>query len=275
MAKTLGFYGNFTLERQRLSSALRCIRESPERTYDSLARSMGVNKPVAEGYLGWLRHTGLIVEAARNQRVITYALTPFGSQASEHDPTLSDVGTQWVLHYYLSTAHSERSDAWWVLINRFLRPGLTFTGVEFQTYFTNLMGPEANNRQALSKDPSKALSGYVSEPALGRLQFLAKAGDVYSVGRSLLPHSLVIGYVLLDWWQRCYSQALTVRFSQVVSDDDSLGHVFQADASVVKQFVSALTGLGYLNFAESQFEPVNRLYTEAPINLLKQYYEQP
>jgi predicted transcriptional regulator len=274
VAKTLGFYANFSLERQRLSAALRCIRNNPEQTYASLAEGMGVNTPVAEGYFGWLRHTGLIVEISKRLKKTVYELTPFGLQASGHDPMLSDVGTQWLLHYYLATDHAERSDAWWVLANRFLRPGLTFTSAEFQTYFESLMGSEAMNQKALRKDPGCALNGYIREPALGRLCFLAKEGETFALGRFQPPHPLIAGYVLLDWWQRCFGQTNTVRFSQLVTEDGSLGRVFQFDAPTIRQMINALTGMGYLNFAESQFEPVNRLFTGAPSNLLKQYYEQ-
>src|SRR6266567_444455 len=133
MGKTLGFYQNFNLDLHRLSTALRCIQAEPEMSQGALAQGMGVNQPVAEGFSAWLRHTGLATIQPRNERrsTPTYILTPFGELVSQYDPTLMDLGTQWVLHFYLATEHEERSDAWYVLINEFLSLGLTFTSDKY------------------------------------------------------------------------------------------------------------------------------------------------
>jgi hypothetical protein len=133
LAKTIGFYQNFNLDLKRLSTALQCVQAEPEQGHDALAQCMGVNRPVAEGFSAWLRHTGLATfhPVEQRQRKLTYKLTSFGQLASRYDPTLTDLGTQWVLHYYLSTKHAECSEAWRVLINEFLSPGLTFTSEQF------------------------------------------------------------------------------------------------------------------------------------------------
>ncbi len=112
VAKTLGFYQNFNLTLERLSSALRCIQANPQANQSELAECMGVNRPVAESFSAWLTHTGLVTRLERD-----YELTPFGRLASQYAPFLADNGTQWVLHYYLATEHTERSDAWYVFIN--------------------------------------------------------------------------------------------------------------------------------------------------------------
>ena len=80
MAKTIGFYQNFTLDLQRLSSALRCIQGDPEMGHSALAHCMSVNQPVAEGFSAWLRHTGLTIAAPRieSQKTSNHKLTPFG-----------------------------------------------------------------------------------------------------------------------------------------------------------------------------------------------------
>ena len=73
MAKTIGFYLNFNLNLQRLSTALRCIKENSQLGHDDLAKCMGVNRPVAEGFSAWLTHTGLaITGASEKARSLTY-----------------------------------------------------------------------------------------------------------------------------------------------------------------------------------------------------------
>ncbi len=83
MAKALGFYQNFNLDLQRLSSALGCIHNDPEMGHLALARCMSVNEPVAEGFSSWLRHTGLAASlpAKGSQRTTIHQLTTFGKLA--------------------------------------------------------------------------------------------------------------------------------------------------------------------------------------------------
>jgi len=276
MGKTLGFYQNFNLYLHRLSTALRCIQADPEMGQNALAQCMGVNQPVAEGFSAWLRHTGLATIQSVNKPKSTssYKLTPFGELVSQYDPTLTNLGTQWVLHYYLVTEHAERSDAWYVLINEFLSLGSTFTSDQFQTYFASVKGNVATNRSALKKDPQTALYTYVRAQALGRLGILSKKDTTYIVGWPNLPHILVVGYLLLDWWQNRYNQTNTLRFSELCRAEESLGRVCLATDQQVRQFVIELTGLGYLSFSETQHEPVHRLYNEPPHRLLERYYIQ-
>jgi len=243
---------------------------------NTLAQCMSVNQPVAEGFSAWLRHTGLATIEPRGEHRPTssYKLTPFGELVSRYDPTLMDIGTQWVLHYYLATEHAERSDAWYVLINEFLSLGSTFTIDQFHAYFASIKGNEATNRSALKKDPQTALSTYVRTQALGRLSILTKNDTTYSVGWPNLPHILVVGYLLLDWWQKRYNQTNTLRFSQLCQEAESLGRICLVSNQQVLQFVIELTGLGYLSFSETQHAPVNRLYIEPPHTLLERYYRQ-
>lgn len=276
MAKTIGFYQNFSLDLKRLSTALQCVQAQSELGHDALAQCMGVNRPVAEGFSAWLRHTGLATlhHGEQRQRVLSYELTPFGKLASKYDPTLTDLGTQWVLHYCLSTEHAELSHAWRVLINEFLSPGLTFTSEQFGSYFASVMGDEVKNRSALSKDPSTALSTYIRPQGLGKLGILLKQKNTLVTVHPNWPHIHVVGYLLFDWWQRRYNQTNTVHFAQLCKEEGSLGRIFQADDRQVRLFVGELTGFGYLSFSETQHEPVNRLYLEPPYILLEHYYKQ-
>ena len=230
---------------------------------------MGVNKPVADGFAAWLTHTGLANRAGKD-----YALTPFGLLAHQHDPFLSDPGTQWLIHYYLTTDHAERSDAWYVFINQFLTPGQRFSSEQFQAYFAGVVGAGVKNRSALKKDPAAVLYTYTQTKSLGQLGLLRKEKKTYLSDYPTLPHILIIGYMLLDWWQRKYPHTDTLHFSKLHQEPESLGRLCQADERQVKRFVAELTNLGYLTFSETQHEPVNRLYKEAPHLLLERYYQQ-
>lgn len=276
MAKTLGFYQNFNLDLQRLSNALRCIQQDPDMSHATLAQCMSVNQPVAEGFSAWLRHTGFAIATPRKDqhKAGAYKLTPFGELAYQYDPTLMDIGTQWILHYYLATRREETSDAWYILVNKYLPHRHFFTSEQFQSYFSNSVEGDAKNRLALNKDPLVALSTYTRMEALGRLKILEKQNKTYTVGRPEYPSALIVGYMLLDWWQHHYNQTDTLRFSQICNEEESLGCVCLADVGQIRRSIAELAGLGYLSFSETQHEPVHRLYRDRPILLLEKYYRQ-
>jgi hypothetical protein len=274
LAKTIGFYQNFNLDLKRLSAILQCVEAQPGLGHDALAQCMGVNHPVVEGFSAWLRHTGLATLGEQRQRTRSYELTPFGRLAFKYDPNLTDLGTQWVLHYYLSTKHTECSEAWCVLINEFLSPGLSFTAEQFTSYFASVMGDKVKNRSALKKDPTTAISTYIRPQGFSKLGILVKEKTSISVASPNFPHILVVGYMLFDWWQRHYNQTNTLSFPKLCKEEGSLGHICQASELQVRQFVIELTGLGCLSFSETQHEPVNRLYLEPQHLLLERYYSQ-
>ena len=275
MAKTVGFYQNFNLTLQRLSSALRCVQTNPKSSHVDLADCMGVNQPVAEGFSAWLRHAGLTTAGSDGDlNSLAYDLTPFGALVSQYDPELSDLGTLWVLHYYLATKHAECSDAWNIFINQFLSPGQTFVGDQFQSYFTNIIGQDVKNRSALEKDPKSVLYTYTQPSSLGRLGILNKVKTIYKSQYPNLPHTLVIGYMLFDFWHQSYAQTNTLRLTQLFQEEGCLGRLCQVDIRHVKQFVVDLTTLGYLSFSETQHEPVIRLYDQPPHILLEKYYKE-
>ena len=274
MAK-FGFFKSKNLWLPRLSGALRCVEENPTSSQKDLARCMGVNQPVAASFSNWLRHTGLVtVERKKGSSSLSYELTPVGALIAEHDPQMVDLGTQWLLHYYLATEHEQRSDAWYTLFNHFLSPSMSFTGKAYQLYFRQLREQEHNNYNGFESDAQAALYTYYNrEKSLGGLELLSKDKKGYTAGNPHYPDILVIGFMLFDWWKRHYDYSNTLRFSQLCEGEGSLGRLCVATRSQIRRFVVELTGLGYLTFSDTQHEPVNRLYNDEPHRLLERYYE--
>lgn len=272
----MGFFQNFNLDLRRLSDALIYVQNNPTASQEELARGMSVNRPVAEGFSAWLRHTGLakIIVNRDSQAKKSYQLTQFGELAARYDPTLSSLETQWILHYYLSVKQDEISYAWHVLINHYLPFHTDFTTDGFRTYFGDLMGAEAKNSSALKKDPEAALYTYVRPDALAKLHILERQNKTYLISQPNYPSPLIIGYMLFDWWQHRYDYTNTLRFSQLCNEEESIGRVCLADVSQVRRFITELTELGYLNFSDTQHEPVNRLQQIQASSLLEQYYKQ-
>jgi hypothetical protein len=207
----------------------------------------------------------------RGQRLFT-PLTRFGNLVAVRDPTIRDLGTLWLLHYFLSTDHEERSEAWHVLVNEFLAPGRVFTAEQYKTYFATVRGQEATNHNAVKKDPEEALDTYAGQGALSRLGILVQEGKNYRVLQPAQPPLLIAAYMLFDWWDRHYPHTSVLRLSQLAREPDSLGRVCLADSRGLEQMVRALAGHNYLTFRATEHEQVTRLYGDPVPELLDQYY---
>jgi len=274
---TIGFYANFALDARRLSSALGCVLLRAPKNRSELAECMGMNDPVGESYLGWLRHCGLLVKEAGGigGRGISYELTPFGRLVAENDPAMRGIGTLWLLHYYLVVAHQERSDAWHVLFNEFLAPGRTFTQEQYTTYFTGVCGPGATNSKALKKDPEIALGTYTKQGVLTRLGILSLDGANYRVNQPAIPPLPILVYMLFDWWDRRYPQTTVLRRTQIAEEPDSIGRLCMASSAVMERIVRELGGRDYIRFSSTEHESVSRLYIGNPLGLLEEHYVRP
>lgn len=274
MARTIGFHGYFAFDRSRLSMALSCVLRGAELTYGGLGACMGVNEPLGRAFINWLRHTYLIAPQETEKKGQA-GVTDFADLVWRHDPDLQDPGTLWLLHYYLCTDHAERSEAWHHLFNHFLNPGLHFTQGQFQGAFAEAVGEQVSNQKALTEDPRQALATYTNADALGSLGLLHKQKDrSLAVGSPPPPPTLIAGYMLFDWWTRRYPHTNTLRFSQLWQEEESLGRLLVASPAQVQRLVQALTGAGYLTYAETQHEPVNRLLDRPALALLERYYRE-
>ena len=111
---------------------------------------------------------------------------------------------------------------------------------------------------------------------LGRLAFRAS----WKMGATLpnpagQPDALIAGYMLLDWWDRRYPHFGTLRFTPTLGGRRKPQVASSSPRPAqVHSLVRELTGLGYLNYAETQHEPVNRLYSQPPHTLLERYYQE-
>lgn len=271
MGNTIVFYKGFPLDRALLGRMVRCVAEDQAGSPTEIGMYLGVNTPKAQSnaFPRWLVHTGL-----GTFRQSTYSLTPFGTQVAQFDPLLMRQGTQWLLHYYLAIEHEVRSEVWYRFINEFASPGRQFTEEELSTYVTRALSHAQPNRDGIPKDTKELLKLYTQSKGLQAIHLLVAEQTGYRIQPQERPDILIVGYALLDFWARRYPHIDTLRFSQLCELPESIGRVFVADRVEVRTWIAGLASMGYLSFAESQHEPVNRLFKDSPTQLLKEYYAQ-
>lgn len=266
--RDLAFCRQLPLYRDRLSTMLRSVAQSPEITDDAIAEVMGVNPYAITGYRGWFRKTGLGEGVSGN-----YKVTPFGALLAEHDPGLQQAGTQWLLHYYLVSQHEERAEVWYRCFNEFLTSEQSFSAPALQEYVLRSLEQTPSNKDGVAKDIKELIKTYTNSAALGELGLLVRQGksDI-TVGLANTPDPLIVAYVLFDSWEQRFGAIDTIRLGQLVSEPETIGRVFLADSSRVRRFINSLQSLGLVTFADTQHEPVTRRFQESPIALLVRYY---
>ncbi len=263
------FHQGFALQRERLSGFVRCIEEHPAASDDDVGAFIGVNPYMVEGLRGWLYKTGLGRGNSRN-----YSLTPLGALVANQDSALQQLGTQWVLHYYLCSQHEERAEVWFRGFNDFLSPGRVFNTEELQTYIERTLEYSPSNTKGVASDTKELIKAYTQPSALGALGILAKRGKSLEVSTTRTPEPLIAAYILFDSWSRRFVGTDVVRLSQISSEPECIGRIFVATHDQVREIISTLQGLGLVNYADTQHEAVARRYHEAPMHLLERYYQE-
>ncbi|GAB4190507.1 MAG: hypothetical protein OHK0022_03370 [Roseiflexaceae bacterium] len=140
----------------------------------------------------------------------------------------------------------------------------------------------------MANDTKELIKTYTNAAALGGLGLIVRQNKTEFVsglglivrqnktefvsGTPALPEPLIAAYVLFDSWPRQFGSVDTVRLSQLVDTPESIGRVFLANNTQVRELVGAMQSMGLLTFADTQHEPVTRHFHDVPIALLERYY---
>jgi hypothetical protein len=266
--RPIKFHQGFKLDRTRLAALLRHAVEQDVIVKKAAAAAMGVGEPAAEGCIGWLVKTGLGRSAGKG-----YTLTELGRLVAAHDSELNQLGTLWLLHYFLVTDHDERAEVWYRAFNEFLRPAEPFTREALQTFTERSLERSPTNKSGISDDTNFFVKTYSEPVGLAKLDVMrAEAKGAYEVGLSTSPPQPIFAFALFDAWQRRFPHADTLRVTQICEEPELPGKVFAARRDQVFQQLQALQSLGMLTIVDSQHEPVTRRFRDAPAALLASYF---
>lgn len=267
--RDIDFCRKFTLDRQRLSGMLIAIAQNDQATDEQIANAMGVNPYMVTGFRGWLRKTGLGTGTSGK-----YKLTPLGRNIAKYDPKLHLTGTLWLLHYNLCSEHEERAEVWFRCFNEFISVGQTFEPEMLRAYVERSVVDTVTNVKGIANDTNELITTYTQPNALGGLNIITKHKKMIEVTPSQLPHPLIAAYILFDSWPRRFGAADSVRLSQVVTEPECLGRICMATPERTREMILTLQGLGLVNYADTQHEPVTRRFHGPALELIERYYEE-
>lgn len=206
---------------------------------------LGIGANMVKALRYWLQAVGLTVEPNAGQRYQT--LTDFGKVVLEKDPYIEEIGTLWLLQYYLAK-NEENATAWYYFFNEF---NMTeFTHNEFvqslQSYAA--MRQEQPALRSLEDDFSCIVNTYVSRTKtssakvspeniidcplgeLGLVDVIKKNGP-FSVYKKSIPavdsiNPWIALAVIYD--QSKNSQEITL--STLLTSPNNIGRIYNLDA---------------------------------------------
>lgn len=149
----------------------------------------------------------------------SYETTPWGKLLATRDTQLTNLATQWLMHYYLSSPAGPGPVFWSRLVRERLRIGDKLDRSQVAEEISQLVGQETGKFPASSTAGSVAtafLGTYARSDALGSLGILEKERNgVYRVTQPETPSPLTVAYALADYWERAWEGQPTVNLERL------------------------------------------------------------
>ena len=276
------FHETFRLERSRLAEVLKVASAKHPLTFvtEDLrepATSLGPN--MVPAFVNYGIGSGLIARDGP-----AYRLTTFGSAASNHDPNLALLDTQWLLHYHLSAPSGPGPAFWHQLFGYELQVGVGVVREHLASSIALVhkdVSGKALNAKTAATTASVFVNSYVSPDGLGRLGLFERTegnGDgagVRLVGGHTRPSSWVVGFAVIDWWQRTMTNQITVGLERLYERDGLATFLF-LDRAGMEDALADLQSAGVLDVyrVAPPFQVVRRWKDDLEIKtaLLEQAY---
>jgi hypothetical protein len=270
LSSIANFAQSFPLNRNRLKLTVEAIAQNPRSTPAEIAAYGGFNHPVAEGFVGWAKHTGLIRGKDRNNE-----LTAIGKLIQEHDRFLIDPNTLWLLHYFLCVEHEERSEAWYLFANQYAVAGLQTSKEQFRNFYEMSATNKGVSKSAFDKDAGLLFNCYTSTDALGTLGIIhpTDSKNRYEIWKPALPAIHIRAFALFDFWSRQQYGTNTISLDELAVSPCSIGKVFFMTLEEMRTTINELASMGLVTFSDTQHRPVNRIYQNQPYDLIEKYYK--
>lgn len=264
---SISFHVNFPLDCAVLSRALHaCATKSPT----SLSQEMtafGVGNRKVPAYKGWLKHTGLWVPKS--------GITSFGQLVLDRDPSISDLGTRWILHYHLSRrGGKEDAELWHWLFNFFLPVYDEFDDAHILEA-AKQSDVKCDNPEMLQSYLRIVLKSYLQIVAFGTLGILEQSGKGrYRKGARRPVHPLLVGYVIFQERAEKYSGTTTASLGELLGADGNTGKTFLMSRYELEENLRTLRSDGYIGLMQfADHDHVQFLFGGSPLTLLERYYD--
>lgn len=239
----VGFSQNFGMDLRILSAALRLLSEKEHISRQELMRLLGVGDNKAEATVTWLGYLGLRDNTSGQ-------VTALGNVLLTFDPHFEDIITQWVFHYKL--ASNPEAEVWYLLTNELL-PSRTWFTFDDAIDFLVSKGLRLKNDKHLRSDISIFIRSFISEDALGKMEYLKTEGPpkrIISQNKfyknppsNISPY--LIAYVIFDQKEKNFPNLSTITVEELLNLKGNIGRAFSLNRKKLEEIIKLLSSRQY------------------------------
>lgn len=257
--QNLNFHNTFRLSRPRLAEVLATVeRIGSASSKDLSGTSLGKN--MHRPFLNWGVMSGLLEPESKND----VRLSVFGESTRTHDPSLSDVDSQWLMHFHLTHQDGIGPAFWQRLVT-------TYFGRSFPLS-NESMAPDilsahfnAHTEASAKKAAGIFLSTYSEPDCLGSLGLITEVS-----GKSYLPNApqrpisaLGLLYCLIETWSIRQPKIDTMPLNDLFLPG-GIADTLLLDREEIEDRLNSLKAIGLLD-----------VYRTAPPHQIVRFWQDP
>lgn len=178
-----------------------------------------------------------------------YHLTTFGSTVILFDPNLTNISTQWLMHYYLSAPHGPGPLFWHQVVKALFTPERSFSKREIEERIKASLRTEGKELAEESvQDTANAFIGsYLRLEGLANLNVFQQAGENQYITQNPVPvNPWVMAVALIDYWQAQFPGQRQVNIDDLIDGND-FTRIFMCGTRRMNRLLDAMQAEGYLD----------------------------
>jgi hypothetical protein len=180
-----------------------------------------------------------------------YSPTIFGKFLHEHDSLLTNLSTQWLLHYHFSTPIGSNPLFWHELVSVNFRGGNEFEKddieKQIQDFYLRMEGKPFSQESA-SRTATAFLGTYTKSDGLGGLNLLQQTQqNHYRVNDDLdSPPTWAVAYAIVDFWKKNFPDRQTINLDEL-TEGNSVANIFMIGAGKVANILQKMQVEGFVD----------------------------
>jgi hypothetical protein len=241
------FHESFALSRPSITQIINSLSVSPGKI-DLKSKEKREDYLREQTQLG-VNYVRAMPEYAKGAGLVsfTYEPTHFGKTIQIKDPSLEQLCTQWLMHYFLSAPHGPGPTFWHEIVSSRFRNGDEFTQEEIANEIGRIYARDKGKPLSTGSATSTAnafLGTYIKSDGLGKLGLLEETSDNhYRVIETDVPPRWAVAIAVLDYWQVHFQQQVTVNLTSLTTES-GLASLFMISRSRLDMILGEMREAG-------------------------------
>lgn len=230
---------------------------------------LGVGANMVKSIRYWMQAVGLTTEVRGDKGKRKQEVSKFGKKVLSKDPYFEDLGTLFILHYYLVT-NKNLATSWYIFFNKINASEMSKDDMilTITNEIRNLESDKKNSEKTIIDDCNCIIKTYSSEEndyqnpednmvcplsQLGLMDRIKESGNKERIVK-LSPSKkkldrLIVLYVILDNLINKSEHNTTI--NRLIDDENNIGKVFNLDKNLVNEYIDKLHHEGYLSISRT------------------------